>query len=231
MYCTAIEVRDLLGVDIDDAPDALINKYITKAQKIVMKHIQVPIINEEMGGEIKSDATNNTFTAENPFWANTTGTLGIGTADFTVYLWTDEDDEFTKTSVSISKFDPVTGKVVLTTAPDSDTYEKITIDYSYYTCKVDWDLVSLATSYYAAMMFIGREFFLVPERVFLGEIRTVRSKGEPWETLRREFRRIIDLLVAAPMTKVDYAKMVINPRSLTSATAEEGTWIQQMDLD
>lgn len=227
-YCNAQDVRDILGVEIDDAPDNIINKYITKAQKVVMKHIQVPIINEGMSGNI--DGINSTFTAENPFFADTDGSLSINTLDFTVYLWPDEADEFSKVRASISTFNPETGAIILTSAPTDTGTEKITIDYSYYTCKIDWDLVTLATSYYAAMMYVGREFYLVPERVFIGELRLQRTKGEPWETLRREFRRVIDLLVAAPMTKIDYEKMVINPRTTTEQEDSDQTLFQQLGL-
>ena len=209
-YTTEQDVRDILGVNLDDASDDILREFISKAQVIVLKHIQVPIMNELMDGTI--DGTNNSFTIDGaPFIADRNYDKQITKADIEVYTWTDADDEATKNSVTVQTFYPDTGLVILETAPGT-TVEQVTISYSYYTCKIDWDLVSLATSYYAAMMWVGRELYLVPERVFLGELRLQRSKGEPWETFRREFRRIIDLIVALPMEKVEYDKMVTDPR-------------------
>ena len=214
-YTTAQNVRDILGVDSDTAATDIVEGYIEYSQKIVMKFLQVPVLDEEMTGNL--DGVNNTYSVMHLFIADTSANTVVNTLDVSIYLWPDSDDEFTKVQVTSFTFNPETGVFVLTDIPAS-TYEKITCSYSYYTSKIDWKLVELACTYYSAMMWVQRELFLVPTNVYIGNIRTISSK--PWEYLRHEFQRMIDLLVAAPMDKVTYRKMVFDPRSPLAPSVE-----------
>jgi len=180
-----------------------------------MKFLQVPVLDEGMVGNL--DGVNNTFSVMHPFIADTTANTVVNTLDVKIYLWSDPDNEFSKEEITSFSFNPETGVFVLTNVPAS-TYEKITCSYSYYTCKIDWKLVELACTYYSAMMWVQRELFLVPSNVYIGNIRTISIK--PWESLRHEFQRTIDLLVAAPMDKVTYRKMVFDPRSPSAPSVE-----------
>jgi len=207
MYTTPQEIRDLLGVTIEDAPDDILEEFIDKAQHVVIKYWQVQIKDETMTGSI--NGSNNTFSVSNKFIADTDFDKKITTNDFTIYLWTDEDDPGSRVEATVSTFYPEHGKFVLSSAPSTDV-EKITIDYSYYTKAIDWDLVNLATAYYAGMLWVAREQYLVPETFAIGGIR-VRSV-QPWERLREEFFRIVNQITSVPMDYVRYRKMVLAPR-------------------
>jgi len=207
MYGTAQDVRDLLGITIDDADDSILEEFLDKAQRVILHYIQVEVHDEEMTGNI--NGTNNTFVAKHPWPADTNFDKVIDTSDFKIYGWTKASDPSTKVELSVSTFYPQFAKFVLTEAP-STTYKKITIDYSYYTKAIDWDLVSLATCYYAGMLWVARELYLVPEDLTIGNVR-VRNR-QPWERLREEFLRIVFHLTKLPMDKVSYEKIMRSPR-------------------
>jgi len=208
MYTTPQEIRDLLGVTIEDAPDDILEEFIEKAQHVVIKYWQVEVTEETMKGSI--NGSNNTFSVSNKFIADTNFDKEITTDDFTIYLWSDEDDPGSRTEATVSTFYPEHGKFVLSSAPSSSEVEKITIKYSYYTKAIDWNLVNLATAYYAGMLWVAREQYLVPETFAIGGIR-VRSV-QPWERLREEFFRIVNQITSVPMDYVRYRKMVLAPR-------------------
>lgn len=207
MYTTPQEIRDLLGVSIEDAPDDILEEFIDKAQHVVIKYWQVEVKDEVMSGSI--NGSNNTFSVSNKFIADTNFDKKITTDDFKIYLWTDASDPGSRTEATLSTFYPEHGKFVLSSAP-STNIKKITIDYSYYTKAIDWDLVNLATAYYASMLWIAREQYLVPEEFTIGGLR-VRNR-QPWERLREEFFRMVNRITAVPMDYVRYEKMVLAPR-------------------
>jgi len=207
MYATAQDVRDILGIDVEDAEDHVLEEFIERAQRQVIKYIQVEVLDEEASGNI--NGTNNTFTVKNKFFADTNFDMKITTDDFKVYGWTDSDDPSTKVELSVSTFYPTYGMIVLSTAPSTD-YKKITVDYSYYTKAIDWELLKQATTYLAATLFVAREYFLVPVSYTLGGI-SVRN-NQPWDRLREEFLRTVKLLTSIPMDKVNYIKKVRSPR-------------------
>lgn len=201
-------VRDLLGVDIDTADDEILEEFIEIAQDYVKQYIQIRVIDGSLSGHI--DGSNTTFTTQYCFFANVTGNTFISTLDFTVYGWTDSDNPFTKVQLTVRNFDPLRGKILLATAPKRNTYETITIDYSYYTKAIDWRLLSLATAWKAAEIWVKREEFLVPETWIMGSKRIIQR--QPWRHFEIEFNRVIDKLRALPMDKVAYAKLVFRPR-------------------
>ena len=207
MYTTPQNVRDLLGLELEDAPDDVLEELIEKAQYILLHYIQVKVIDETMKGDI--NGTNSTFSVSNKFIADTNFDKQITTSDFTIYGWTSADDPSTKVTLSVSTFYPDLGIFVLSSPPSTD-YERISIDYSYYTCSIDWNLVEMATAYYAGMLWVAREEFLVPEDLAIGNVRV--RQNQPWEKLRTEFLRIVYHLTTLPMDIVTYKKMVLSPR-------------------
>ena len=221
LYCTTEDVRKILGLDIDDAPNDKLEWYVERAHKEIIKYVQIPIVNEEMSGNI--DGKNSTFSADNGFIADTNWDKTISTLDFTIYGWTDADDEFTKVALPCSTFDAVTGKFILSSAPGT-TYKKITIDYSYYTRKIDWNIMEEATMWLAAKKWINREILLSWEDVKIGDLHLKDRKVI--ENVEKEFNRQISLLIAIQMSKVDYEKMVINPRGVGT----KGTTLEEMGL-
>ena len=208
MYTTQQDVRDLLGVSEDRASDDLLEEFIEIAQNYVRAYIQIEVLDEGLGGSL--DGVNNTFNTEYPFWANVTGNPSISTSDFTVWAWPNSEDPFGRVKLSISTFDPLRGIVVLSSAPDPDEYEKLTIDYSYYTKKINWSLLAIATAWKAAELWVKREEFLVPETWVIGNKRMIQR--QPWTYFEVEFNRVIDKMIALPMDKVSYAKLVFRPR-------------------
>jgi len=208
MWTNPQNVRDLLGVDMDTATDDILEEFIKYAQIYIRKYIQCSIIDEKLSGNINS--TNNTFTTEYVFFADVTGDTLITTADFTVYGWPDSDNPFGRVELAVNTFDPLRGKIVLETAPSQDDYDKLTIDYSYYTKRIDWALLSLGTAWKAAELWVKREEYLVPETWVMGSKRIIQK--QPWRFYEIEVNRIIDKLRALPMDKVAYEKLVFRPR-------------------
>ncbi|RLJ10169.1 MAG: hypothetical protein DRP15_00925 [Candidatus Aenigmatarchaeota archaeon] len=208
MYTTPQDVRDLLGVSIEDASDEILKEFIEKAQRVVLKHITVKVKDEVMSGSINGQ--NNTFSVSNKYLADVDFDEQVTTSDFKIYGWKDADDPGTKVELTCSTFYPEYGIFVLSEAPDPNTYEILTCDYSYYTCQIDWTLVELATAYYAAFLWVARELFLVPEEWALGNLR-IRQR-EPRRHYRTEFYNIIKYLRRLPMDMTSYRKMVTTPR-------------------
>lgn len=207
-YTNPQNVRDLLGVDLDSASDEVLEKFIGYAQNYIQKLIQIRVIDGKLSGSI--DGSNNTFSTKYAFWADVSGDTSITTEDFTVWGWKEDDDPFSRVELQVSTFDPLRGKVVLSSVPNPDNYEKLTMDYSYYTRAIDWELLSLATAWKAAEIWVKREEFLIPESWSLGGKR--HTQRQPWKYFEREVTQIIDKLRALPMDKVTYKKLVFRPR-------------------
>lgn len=208
MWTNPQNVRDLLGVDIETATDSILEEFIVYAQDYIRKYIQLRVIDGKLSGNI--NGTNNTFSTQYVYFADVSGDTLITTSDFTIYGWKDRTDPFKRDILTVNTFDPLRGLIVLQTAPDEDTYEKLTIDYSYYTKAIDWNLLSLATAWKAAELWVKREEFLVPETWVMGSKRIVQR--QPWRYFEIEVNRIIDKLRALPMDKVTYKKLVFRPR-------------------
>ncbi len=209
-YTNPQDVRDLLGVSIDEADDEILSEFINYAQLYIRKYIQIEVYDGKLSGNI--NAKNNTFTTDYAFWADISGNTVITTADFTVYGWKKdfENDQFKKEELSVSTFDPLRGKVLLSSAPSNEVYGKVTMDYSYYTKKIDWQLLSLVTAWKAAELWVKREEFLVPETYVFGSKRI--TQRQPWKYYELEVRRLVNKIIALPMTKVAYARLVFRPR-------------------
>lgn len=223
-YTTPQNIRDILGLEPEDVTDEILDEFIDKAQRVLLHYVQIAVLDETPTGNV--DGSNNTFQTIHPFFADIDFDQSISTLDFTIYGWTDEDDPSTKKALSVSTFYPTYGMIVLSTAPAATT-EKITVDYSYYTQSIDWDLVELATRYYAAKMYVAREMFLVPDQLTIGNIKI--RQNQPWERLHNEFLRIIYHLTTIPMDIVNYSKLVMSPRKKISYTGP-GTTYQAEDL-
>lgn len=210
MYTNAQNVRDLLGVDIDTATDAILEEFIDHAMRYVRTYIQVSVLDGKTSGNI--DATNTTFSTEYAYYADVTGNTAITTADFKVYGWAKdyETDPFKKVELTVSTFDPLRGKIKLASAPSQDTYGRITVDYSYYTKRIDWKLLALVTAWKTAELWVKREEYLVPTEWRVGN-KTIKQK-EPWKYYEIEVNRLIDKIRALPMDKVAYARLVFRPR-------------------
>lgn len=206
-YTNPQKVRDLLGVNIDDAPDALLSTYIGYGDQIILRSITETVVDEDLD---PVDGSTWIFQTANPFIADRDLNKQINTLDVTCYY---VDDDLVKYNLTVASIDGTNGRIELSTIHPSSFLSTINvrIDYQRYICKPDWTLIELASTYYAAFMWVGRELYLVPERYFLGDLRIYGSK--PWEHFKKQFDRLIQVIVNQPISKVEYSKMVINPRS------------------
>jgi hypothetical protein len=207
LYTTPQDVRDLLGLEIEDAPDDILEEFISKAQNVLLHYIQVKVIEEDAA----LDSSGQTISLTYRFIADTNFDKVIDAQDVIVYGYSDADSVESRTTLSVSTIWPENG--ILKLSSDASNYEKVTVSYSYYTCAIDWDLVAMATAYYAGMLWVAREEFLVPDDLTIGNVK-VRQR-QPWNKLREEFLRIVFHLTSIPMDLVSYRKMMVSSRSQT----------------
>jgi hypothetical protein len=202
MYTTAQDVRDLLGLSVGEAPDSVLDELIEKAQKVVVHYVQINVDEEEVHPDGMTIVLSHKYLADRDF------DMQITSGDVKVYCYpsTNLEERYT---LPVEKIWPELGVIKLLSVPLSFT--KITVSYAYYTCAIDWNLLSLATAYYAGMLWVAREEFLVPEQLAIGNVR-IRQE-QPWDKLRNEFRRIIYHMTEIPMDIVNYKKIMISPRS------------------
>ena len=213
-YGTPDLVRTLLGVTETDAPDEILEDFLEYGTKLFNKHV----VSVVKGEDLTQDGTlENYFLVENPFIADANFDKTINQNDVTAYYL---DDNNTKHVLTVSSIDGSTGQVILATVPASTM--DVQIDYSYYISEIDWDLVDLATSYYAAFMWAGKELYLVPPRFYLGNLRI--NLQEPWMNYKKMFDEICRLIVSRPIDKVKYDKMTLFPRSEALVTPEQIWW-------
>lgn len=205
MYTTPQNVRDLLGLTIEQAPDDILEEFIEKAQNVILHHIQIKVQDEVAS----LDTSGTTFSLDHQFIADTNFDKVINASDVKVYGWVDSDHIETRVELSISTLWPEHGIIKL--SEDASSYDQVTVDYSYYTCAIDWNLVEMATAYYAGMLWVAREEYLVPEQLAIGSVR-VRQR-QPWQQIRNEFLRIVFHLTELPMDIVAYRKIMVSPRS------------------
>jgi hypothetical protein len=209
VYTTPDKIRKILGVEIGDAPDEVLNTFIADATQVVIRRLTVRVINEEPEAGYKTD--NTEWYCLKDFIADVNGDKIINKDDIAVFQWGSLGDESTKTQVDVLSLNPIGGRILL--VDPIPTGYSITVDYSYYLNQIDFDIVDLAAAYYASKMWVERELMLVPQTVRIGR---VTSKGyEYWNVCNQNFERTMHLLMEKPMDKVAYDKMVKAPRGLT----------------
>lgn len=221
-FTTEQDIRDLLGLTIDDAPDDVLSPFITKAQYVILHYIQIQIQDEV----VSLDTTGTTIALSNQYISDTNFDKVVNASDVKVYGWSDTENVGSRSTLTVSTIYPDHGIVVL--SADASSYDQVTVDYSYYTCAIDWNLLGMAAAYYAGMLWVAKEEFLVPEDLTIGNIR-VRQK-QPWDKLRVEFLRMIYHITSIPMDKTNYRKMMRSARS-NEVFAGPGTTIEREDFD
>jgi len=168
-YASTADVRMLCGFTVDEVNDTDLQYYIDKATNLIIEHISIPRIDEELSGSI--DGINTTFNTSYCPIADTDGDTDVDSGDLTVYGWTDSDDPSTKSTLSVQRVYARDGIIVLSSAP-SVNIEKITCDYNYTLEEnIPWDLVKIACSYLTGFLFIVKEWLLIPDSYSLGAIR------------------------------------------------------------
>lgn len=216
-YTSPDKIRTILGVSDDDATDEILNVFINDATKVVIRRLTVRVINEEPEQGYKTDGTE--WYCLHDYISDVNGDTIINKDDIAVFQWESLGDESTKTQIDVLSLNPIGGRIVLVN-PIPTGYS-ITVDYSYYMNQVDWDMINLASAYYAAKIWVERELMLVPQTVRIGR---VTSKGyEYWNVCNQNFERIMHLLLEKPMDKVAYERMVKHARGLTMKEEVTGT--------
>lgn len=137
-YCTVNDVRNLTGIETDDINDNDINTLINYAIAEMNAEINTKVIREKVRyidstRENKIDGSNTTFYVQ--WWKNHyIGDLdndGDVDSDDVIFYLVDSDG--TETTATVSSVDVSTGKITLSSAPDSDnncyiTYAKAPLD-------------------------------------------------------------------------------------------------------
>jgi hypothetical protein len=172
-YATIEDLRRIVDI-ADDADESVLDYYLAKATQKVIQDIFIRVTDETLTGNI--DGVNNTFEVSKVPMADYDGDKVVGTADVTVVAWGDSSDPATKETLTVSQVYGREGKIVLSSAPSS-TFDVITADYSYTKHDyIDWEMIELATAYWAAYLYALKEMALIPEQYALGAARFRHSR-------------------------------------------------------
>jgi len=208
-YSTYDDVYLITGLTSEVISTSNITSFISKADKGLLSFLAINIRNEELTGDI--DGSNKEFFTKYHPIADIDFDKVVDKNDIKVYTWTDMDDEDTKTEVTVSSVNPITGRILLVNSPPSDV-EIVTIDYYYYKQEIDWDLVSLASAQYAGYLAVASEFYLVPERFALGSLRITHEY--PQRELWRAFISTLNQIRSGMASKKRSSDMVLKREEL-----------------
>jgi len=168
----------------------------------LLNQIALHVSKDTLSGDI--DGSNTTFETSYAPIADRDFDGTVGTSDVIVTAWVDSDDPFTAYTLSVSKVDADTGQIVLSSAPPS-TIDQLTADYYYYPKRIESRLLTVATAYLAAYKYVLAEYLLIPQQFYHGAYRF--RLGEPWNKLREEYERVVELLLAKPYAKGEHGDM------------------------
>jgi len=207
LLVTASDVRtNVLGLSESEAPDSLLNHYIEVAFKEVLREISIPVEYEEMSGEI--NGSNTEFEVDHTPIADTNFDGTVDGNDITVYLW--EEDDYTQATVS--SVNALKGVITLSSAPSS-SIDKVTCSYRYYysdKIKPNEPLLKEVVMYYAGMLFLLREYLLVPIESRFGGVMFDYSAYSrsfmPYERLEKRVRELLDRLRGFAVSKGEFEK-------------------------
>jgi len=206
-YSSPSDVREILGITVAEADDTLLNSLISKADRVIYNIIAIEvkdgIVGDSKGAEggPTIDGTNKKYYTKYYPLADIDFDSDVDPADVTVYLWSDATDETTKSVTTVSSVTARTGLIQLATAPDPTKVEKITIDYSYYLYDIDFDLLKLASTFYAAYLYIIRELMLMPDDIKWAGI-SHKYKEKPLQ-MYKEFSRVMSVIRKKPFKRIE----------------------------
>lgn len=217
-YITPDKLRDeILGVDSDDAPDSVLNSYITKSDKTVLQDISTEVILEEIYGSI--DDSNKEFSLDYYPIADRDADGAVTVSDVTIKGWRVNSnvlfDELTVDSVLADK-----GIIMLESAPSAAVYDTITADYRYYTGHVDYDLIETASGQYAAFLWLLKEHSLMPLKLKMGGRRGMETSygytvpTYPYDKMLEQYHFTLDKIRSKLHKTIRMDKMVGTEREL-----------------
>jgi hypothetical protein len=176
-YCTPDDVRLFSGLEEDDAPDSMLERCIREAEIQVIRDVTIWKDDVLLKGDI--DGSNTNFYVINYPIADMDADKVIDENDVVVHQWTNGDDKDDKSEVAVSSVVSDEGRIVLTSAPDDTTVDKLTVDYRYYLKPVDWDLIERATALYAGYIATKKVYQLKPKKIKIGSLQI--EYGDPWK--------------------------------------------------
>jgi len=194
MWTTPEDVRRILNVTVDQLSDAEANEFIEKAQNYVRLDTGVFLKYADLKGSI--DGTNKVFFVEQVPIGDGDFYFDVDPLDVTVWAFTDEKDESTKTELSVSHVSPETGRIELTTAPSPD-YKVLKIDYWHSWVLEFKKAIEEATTFITAYFFLISQFAFIPLEFSLGDLR-YKFKGPrgtpavfPYNRFWMEYQKLI----------------------------------------
>jgi len=238
-YNTWLDVKRICGLE-DTVTEDELSTFITKADQAIIEKITVKVRDEVPSGDI--DGSNQEFWVANYPIADVNADASVqgyesgvctqSNADYHVYLWTDSSDVDTKVEVEVDndKCDPIRGRIYLKTAPPT-TYEKITVDYSYYPNEINWEVLKLCAALYAGYLYTLSKYSLYPRKLKLGSLtvdfsgrigRTGEVPGLPHERLLYEFNRNWHMVYKKPIKKIVREEVKKASVSLAEELLSEG---------
>lgn len=185
---SAEDIRTIIGLDYNEAPDEEIEPHIEISIKECLGENAIRVLDEEISGTI--DGINNKFTTAHSFIADSNFDGVIDSSDIDVYGWLDYSDPLTKVKLDVQSVDGRYGIIVLTTSPD-ESFKKITCDYWYYREYPDPTLMKNACAVLCAYKFVLSYYLLIPIWLSHGALRYRIER--PYEQLRIEYERIKEL--------------------------------------
>jgi len=186
-YSTPEDVWRLCGFSSVEADAEELSYYIYKANIRVIRDITARRKNAIL---LAGPESHIYYTWNYPI-ADVNGDGTVNTSDVQVYKWTNRHDEETKTGVTVSQVDWLTGRIVL--AEDPGTIDVITADYAYYPNEIDWELIKDAEAYLAGYLFAIKKWIHIPEWLKIGTT-TTRQAVKPYVHLYREYKQCMNLL-------------------------------------
>jgi len=194
-YSTPAGVRTLLDIDSAEASDTALQPFCDYAGKALLSYITIMHRDEQLKGDI--NGINKEYWCEHIPIADSDMDKDVDTADITVYTWTDATDEDTKTQVTVSSINPLTGRIVLASAPSTNV-EIVTIDYRSYTVEVDWDLITLAANQYAAYLYLQSQYIMEGDTTKIGAVSKAFRGRMPFERMFDAFTKTMRLIRRKP---------------------------------
>jgi len=215
VYCTPSEVYDICGLTTDDVDSATMTKIILSATARVNADINLPIREEEavyidQYRENKVDGSNATFYVQDSykyFLGDFSNDGVITIADVEVYIY--DPSAKTKTEATISSVDWKLGKIVLSSAPASNTtvyitYARAPLDESTPHRLVKEACRALAAS--LAYMKIRAEDY---QKLDLGDFSVTayaggQTKNSPFGIYSDVYQELMDKINSGELISADY---------------------------
>lgn len=209
-YCTPDEIRNLTGLTVSDATDAILSGIILHATAQLNGDIQnkwederVSTISTEKENEL--DSSNTTYYVQNYPLGDKTNNGSICGAD--VYAYT-LDSDGTRAQIVVKTVDDAEfGKLTLNTAPASD----VALYFTYYSSPVNMyepnELVKLACIQLSAALAFTKIDVRKVRSFRVGKI-AVTNQSEAFNIYRRQYYQTLDR-IRSKIVKVMYGEKTL----------------------